>query len=845
MRRFLLKLLRRRRLEEDLEAELAFHREMALSAGNPVPLGNASSLKEQAYDLWRFNFIENLWRDFIYAARGLRRSPALVASALLSLALGIGVNTAIFSIAVEFLLSEPRVTDSSSLVNIRIGGNSHARQEHVEALRERGIFLEVAGAFEETFLNWNDGVETRQVFAVQTTPNYFSVLGLPIAHGRGYGPSDPKEVVVLRHNFWRRHFNSDPAAVGRAMNLAGRAYTIIGILPKSHRTLMGFGFSPDLYVPVTDRETPLALTARLKPGMTVREALAAVTAFATRLDASRSDRQRWEEHCEVTPVAGFDRIRLEKLMRSAGWFFVLLQIVVGLVLLIACVNVASLLLSRASTRQREIAVRLSLGAGRARLMQQLLVESLLLSLGGAFLGFALAHFIATLLARIHLPLPVPIELQIEPNWRVAAYAAILAVIAAIASGLLPAWQTVRESIAPRLHRENRFRLRRVLVASQIAVSLAVLATGFLFIRNLIHSSSLSPGFDVRRTVRADVYLPKEHYQDKDRILQFAEEARRALQALPGVEAAAAARIIPFTDNTVNGGTTRFPDTGEKVRIRYAWNAVTPDYFRAMDIPILKGRDFTAADRGQVHVVAVNKTFVERFLGGREPLGTTYLWGPTGGTPYQIVAVVGGTKTMTIGEEQMPQVYEPLAQIDNPRTRIQFVLRSATPPATQLAAVRQVLRRLEAGAAVDVSTLYSSIGMAFLPSQIGAALLGSLGLLGLILAMIGLYGTLAYAVATRTREIGVRLAMGATRSSISRLVLRDALKLLAAGSAAGLFIAFFVTKPLAMFLVPGVTHADPWSFSAVVAVFALTGLAATLGPLRRAISVDPLTSLRYE
>ena len=523
----------------------------------------------------------------------------------------------------------------------------------------------------------------------------------------------------------------------------------------------------------------------------------------------------------------------------------MLLIVVGLVLLIACVNVASLLLARASARRREMAVRLSLGASRPRLLQQLLVESLLLSVLGAALGFLLAQIVASLLARIQLPVPIPIHLQIEPDWRVATYAALLAIFATIASGLLPAWQTVRESIAPQLHRENRFRLRRILVASQVAVSLIVLATGFLFIRNLIHSSSLSPGFDVRKTVRADVYLPREHYTDKLRILQFTEESRRALQALPGIEAVATARIVPFTDNTVNGGDIKFPDNGEQRRIRTAWNAVSPDYFRTMDIPIFKGRDFTPVDRGQVRVVAINRTFVEHFLGGREPIGTTFLWGPKGATPYQIVAVVGGTKTMTIGEDQMPQLYEPLAQIENDRMRIQFVLRSATPPATQLTAVKQALRGVEPGAAVVVATLYSSIGLAFLPSQIGAALLGSIGLLGLILAMIGLYGTLVYSVVTRTREIGVRLAIGATRGSISRLILIDAVKLLAAGSAVGFFIAFFVTKPLAMFLVPGVSPADPWTFAAVLAVFALTGLAACLGPIRRASSVDPLTSLRYE
>jgi putative ABC transport system permease protein len=844
MRRLFLKLFRRGKLQQDLEAELAFHREMAAAQGNPIPFGNAAAITESALDLWRFTILENLWRDVVYGIRSLRRSPPLVFSALLSLALGIGANTAMFSLGVELLFSEPSVSGPGSLVSIRLGGSSSSKPKVLDFVRDSGVFQEVAGENEESFINWNNGAETRRIFGVYTSKNYFTALGVPMAYGRGIVPGDPDEVVVLRHLFWRRHYNSDPSIVGRAINLNGRACTVVGILPAAHRTLLGFGFSPDIYLPRYLEETQLSIYARLKPGMSIGEARAGLKTVAQRLDETFQERWKYVSNLSVSPIAGFARVKSEPQIQTIGVFFALLLAVSGLVLLIACVNVASLLLARASVRRREIAIRLALGAGRGRLLQQLLVESLLLSLLGAGFGLALAQVVATLLARVNLPLPLPIRIQIEPNWRIALYAAFLTMLATLACGMLPAWQSVKESIARDFQRESKFRLRRILVTAQIAISLVVLATGFLFLRNLFESNAISPGFDVRHTLRADVNLPPVTYKDVRRKGLYVEQALRDLQALPGIEAAAAARIIPFTGNTVYGSRLTFPDSGERVQAAFRWNAVTPGYFRTLDIPVRQGRTFSSADRGASKVVVVNQTFVERYLGARRPAGTTFLWEPVG-TTYEIIGVVEGTKNLSIGEDPQPQLYQPLAQIDDDRPGIQFVLRSATPPVTQLDAVRIALRRVEPGAGVEVATLYSSIGLAFLPSQVGAALLGSIGILGLLLAAIGLYGVMVYSVARRTREIGVRMAIGASRGDISRMILLDSAKLIGAGSAFGLFIAFFVTKPLAMFLVPGLKPADPLSFLTVLLVLVLTGLLATWGPVRRALAIDPMSSLRYE
>ncbi len=844
MRRFFRKLSRRYRLEEDLESELALHRELSAARGNPIPLGNVTQIAEESRDLWRFNFIENLWRDLIYATRGLRRSRTLLFTAVLSLALGIGANATIFSLAVEFLFSEPSVKDAGSLVYARLGGNSHAQSNVLEFVRRSGLFQDVAGVNDESFVNWNNGSETRPIFSVFTTKNFFTALGVPVERGRGILPDDPDDVVVLAHGFWSTYFNSDPAILGRPINLDGKICTVIGILPAGNRTVTGFGYAPDVYLPSYLRDTALAMYARLKPGMSRGEALAGLRTVAARLDAESPTFFKYTDNVALSPIAGFARISGDEDVMTIGLFFAALLVVVGLVLLIACVNVAGLLLARASARRREIATRLAIGAGKGRLLQQLLIESLLLSILGAGCGLALAQGIATLLGHLRLPLPVPIRLHIEPDWRLAIYAAFLTIATTLTCGLLPALHALKESIVPNLQRERRMRLRRTLVIAQIATSLIVLTIGFLFLRNLSRSTAINPGFDIRNTLRAEVHLPPESYKDGARILRYVDQALAELRILPGVEAAGAARIVPFTDQTRLGGRITFPDTGEQRPVNFHWNAITSGFFATMGIPIRQGRDFTSADRGETRVAVVNRAFVDRYFGGRTPVGTVFSRTGLGAT-YRVVGVVEGTKNVTIGEDDQPQLYEPLAQIANDRPRIQFVLKSAIPPAAQLEPVRDVLRRVEPAAGLEVATMYSSIGLAFLPSQIGAALMGSIGVLGLLLAAVGLYGTMLYSVTRRTREIGVRMAIGATRANISGMIVMDSAKLIGIGSLIGLSIAFFAVKPLTMFLVPGLQPTDPTSFMAVLLVLAATGLIASWGPVRRALSIDAASCLREE
>ena len=843
MRRFFLKLYRRRRLQRDLEQELAFHREMSGEQQNPIPLGNIGLIKEHSFDLWRFNFIENIGRDLIFAARGFRRSPALAISALVSLGLGIGVNTAIFSLGMEFLFSQPSVRDARSLLEVRLGGSSNSPEDTINSLKASGLFADVTGENIDAYANFNNGTETSRVFDVYTTNNYFNMLGVPMLQGRGFIPADSKEVVVLSYRFWQRYFHGDPAVVGRAINLDGRACTVVGILPEHHRTLIGLGLSPDVYQPRWLETTELVIYARLKPDMSIQQARAGLEIVAKRIDAGLpAEHRKYAQNIKVAPVVGYERFFGEPQLVPISVFFALLWMVVGLVLLIACVNVAILLLARGSARRGEIAVRLALGVSRARLLQQFLAESVLLAILGAGLGLLLSQATVKLLAAVEIPVPVPIHLQITPDWRLLIYSAVLTGLATIVCGLFPAWQSLKVSITRDLTRERKSRLRSALVVAQIAISVIVLTTGFLFLRNLVNANSISPGFDVRHTVHVEINLPAGRYSKDEKKAQYVERVLREIEALPGIERVAAATVTPFNGNETWGVRLKFADTGQEANVQFKGSAVTPGYFQTMNIPVYAGRTFSGKIDGEQEVI-VNRLFAQRYLGNRDVVGTTFSW--HAGQTYRVVGVVEGTKTWTIGEEPQPQLYLSFAQVKDERLGLRMVVRSLIPPAQQLEPIRRTLHRIDPMAGVEVKTMYASIGLAFFPSQIGAGLLGSIGILGLLLATIGLYAVVAYSVVQRTREIGIRIAVGATRNDISRMVLRNAARLTLTGSAIGLFAALFITRPLAMFLVPGLKANDPLTFGAVVAVMILTGLIAAAGPTRRALKVDPNTALRYE
>ena len=545
------------------------------------------------------------------------------------------------------------------------------------------------GENEETFINFNNGLETRRIFAVQATKNFFTTLGVPLWQGRGWNKDDPNEVVVLNPHFWRTRLGGDPAILGKAIRLDGRLYTVLGILPENFRSLIGYGYSPDVFVPQYIEGTILAIYARLKPGMTFGQLNAALPALSERLDHEFPIQDESAKHLRATPLSPIARLQKEREALVVALFFAILMVVVGLVLIIACVNVAGLLLARASVRRQEIAIRLALGASRFRLLQQLLAESLLLSIAGAVLGFVFALGAAKGVAAIPLPFPIPIRLHIEPDWRVISYAAILAVVSAFASGLMPAWQSLKESLSAGMQRERKLRMRRSLVVAQIAVSFVVLTTAALFLQNLARTNSLGPGFDTRHTLRAEVYLPPRIYKDNRTIDPYVKRAVEGLRAIPGIESAAAARIIPFTDATNFDVSLTFADTGQKQRARFNWNAVTADFFHVMNIPLLRGHTFTNQDNGGSKVVIVNNEFVRRYLGTREPIGAAFRW-LDDEPAYLIVGVVRATKNMTIGEDARAQLYEPLAQIKNDRSRIQFVARSAGSRCS-----KPYIRRLEA------------------------------------------------------------------------------------------------------------------------------------------------------
>ncbi|HEY1336083.1 MAG TPA: ADOP family duplicated permease [Bryobacteraceae bacterium] len=855
-------LFRRSQFDRELEDELRFHLETRTdelaAAGTPRPqalaqarreFGNAAHAREDTRAAWQFRFLEDLAGDLRYAARACRRNPAFTLAAVGCLALGIGANTTMFSIASEVLFSEPSVRDPASLLHIRVGGNSHSPLNVYRFLRDAGVFTGVGGENEEQECNWRHGDSVDRLFVVRVTDDFFDVTGFPVRMGRPIQPGESASVVVT-HQFWQQRLDADPDAIGRKMILDGKVYTVAGVLPPDHRTVTGFGYAPDLYLPVEDPHAIVALFARMPPGMTVGLAWQRLKAVCAELDREQPDgNHKWANDITLSATGGLARIAQEQMLSSVAAFFAVLMLVVGLVLAIACANVASLLLARAAARSHEIAIRLSIGAGRGRILRQLLTESLLLALCGTAAGLALNIALTRFLGRYTLPLPLPLRFVIRPDWRLISYSAALALGTTLICGLMPALQATRAAIGVALKREERhsgagrWSMRNLLVAGQLAVSIVLLSASFLFLRNMLGAAAMSPGFDLDRTAWASVRLVPSSYPDAARIAAFVEPALDRLRETPGIEAASIASVVPLNGNRINGTLVQTDVGGPPRHVLFHSNTVGPDYFRAMGIPILRGREFQRSDRpGAPPVVIVNENLARKLFGEIDPVGHTVT---ADFGKLQIVGVVANSKYFTLGEEGALASYRPYAQSPPGEATLNFLVRTAPRPEALIPAVRDTLGSLDHTAALEIKPLRNALGFALLPSRAGAALLGATGLLGLALASVGLYGTLLYTVSRRTREIGLRVALGAAPADVLRLVVRHALTLLAAGLAAGTGLAVFAVRPLAVFLAPGVRPADPWNFAAVGGALCLVALAASVAPAVRAMRVDPAVSLRHE
>jgi len=811
--------------------------------------GPVTRAAEDTHEAWQFAWLEDLLSDSRYAARALGRNPGFALAAIACLALGIGANTTIFSITTSFLFSVPSCRDASSLIAIWEGGNSASSLADYKFLRDARVFEGTAGINPEREVNWRNGGDTSRLYAGVVTDDYFSVLGVPMLLGRGIAPGETG-TVVLSHRLWRGRLGADPGVAGRPMILDGRPYVIAGVLPADDRNIVGFGISPDIYVPALRDDELVQFYARLPAGMTMaaaRERLRGVFAELDRLNPKDGWKRTGE--IRVTGVTGMEALGHDQAAPIAA-FFAMVLIVVGLVLLIACTNVAGLLLARAASRSQELAVRLSLGASRARIVRHLLAESLLLAALGAVAGLAIDLGCARLLSNWVLPLPIPIQVVVAPDWRLLLYSVGIVLASALICGLMPALQAVRQDVNLALKRgpqqvERAGGLRSVLVAGQMAVSTLLLATGFLFLHNLMRATTMNPGFDTHHTVWAYMRLVPETYKDTDqsRQMTLVREGLERVRGLPGVEAAAIVQRVPLNDNCMMGIYVQTDLSPAKRHVTYECNDVGPDYFRAMGIPILRGREFSAGEgKGARPAAIVNESFAREVFGTRDPVGHTI--SITSGRTMLIVGVAKDSKYFTLGEKQRLAVYEPYVASRQP-VNLNFLVRTAGSPFGYVKPIAVVLGSLDASAAIEVKPMSRALGLALLPSQAGAAALGAMGLLSLALAAIGLYGILLYSVSRRAREIGLRIALGATPAAILRTVCRHSFGLTGTGLAIGLALALFVTRPVAMFLVPGLSTTDPAALGAVVGVLGAVALLATLTPAIRALGVDPMAALRDE
>jgi predicted permease len=829
--------------------------------------------------------LDSILADVRFALRWLVRSPAFTAVAVASLAIGIGFNTGLFAIVDAVLLRPLPVAQADRLVDIytSTSGTSGAQRfgtssypDYLDLKAQNQVFDEVVG-YSPMFGALNLGDRSRLTLGEIVTGNYFRALGVTAALGRTLLPEDDEpsapRVAMISHRYWGRELGANPAVVGSTLKLRGTRYTIVGVTRRGFNGMTSV-LSPDLWVPISaamevepvgmhevlpsptgtgrlDRRGDrwLFMKGRLKAGVSVEQARANLDLLMARLEAENPISNKDQRIAvKATSEIRFHPAADPVIVPIA----VGLMLVVGLVLLIACANVASMLLARASGRQKEIGVRLALGATPRRLMRQLVTESLVMSVLGAAVGIVLAWWATRAIGSLELPVPIPLALDFRIDARVLVFTILATTAAGLLAGLIPAFRAARPSLVAELRGETphsrvagrRWTLRDALVAGQMAITAVLLVLAALLTRSLINAQNAAVGFPVDRLALTTVDTDMVRYPE-DESRQFFDQALARISAIPGVEAAALATRPPFSVNYNRWsiwieGRHRVGEPGDLVEV----TTVSPDYFRTMGVSILQGRGFTTGDQPDTPQVAVaNETFARRFWPGESAVGKTFRSRDASGPLFTIVGIVSDYKVTTVGEAPTPFLH--ISRDQRPNTYSAIIARTHGDAGALLGAMRRELLALEPNLVfVESQTMEAEMAATLFPIRAGAWLVGVVGAMAMTLAAIGLYGVIAYSVARRTREIGIRMALGAQPSTVLRLVMKQGLAVAAAGLVAGLLAAAGAARVVAGALY-GIGAADPVSWAAAAVVLLGVSMVANLVPARRAARVDPSVALRVE
>ncbi len=816
--------------------------------------------------------MESLIKDIRYAIRGLLKRPGFVAIAVTTLALGIGANTAIFSLVNTVLLRSLPVERPGEIVSVAVRGkdDSFSAFSHPNYIdfRDRNDVLSGLLVYRFVPLSLSRDGANERIWGYLVSGNYFDVLGVKAVQGRTFLPEEDKTplshpVVVLSYDSWQRRYGGDPNLVGKDVLINNRQFRVIGVVPPAFKGTEVV-YTPEMWIPAAMMEwaEPGATwlnergsknffgVGRLKPGVDSQQAEASLNLLGQQLGKEYPDTNEGQA-IRVGPT-GFILPDLRGAVVSFTW---VMMVAVGLVLLVTCTNLAGLMLARATDRRREIAIRLAMGANRLRLIRQLLTESIVLSVAGGAAGLFLALWILKILLALKPPIDFPLAFDVAVDWRVLLFSLLVSITAGVIFGLAPSLQATRPNITTALKDTAaqggaaKSRLRSVLVVAQIAISLVVLIAAGLVVRTLQQLQTMNPGFDPNNALTMSFDLGLQGYDDA-RGQQFYRQLTERVQSLPGVESATISNYLPLSLNFNSNNIYiegKPVERGENAPLAMV-GSVGAGYFKTMATPILQGREFNEQDQEKSEAVAVvNETFLRRLMpelqNMNEAVGKRFSFGSPDQPFRRIVGVAKDGKYFNIAEEPRMFVWRPMTQSYSSSGIL--VVRTKGNPEPLFGPVRNQVQSLDPNLPLfDSKTLNAHMKFALFPSKVAATVLGVFGLVALMLAAIGVYGITSYAVAQRTHEIGIRLALGAQLSDVLRLVLRQGLILTLIGTAVGLLGAYLTTRAITSVLY-GVSATDPFTFVFVSGLLIAVALIASYVPARRATKVEPLTALRNE